>query len=332
MRIMYLRLLLLFFKVDATQYECYHQCMILKKEILKKYPELKPPASTPWIIPSIILIIAILAWSSHDTELVSLKRKDGKVDLIMMGFRLPAAQNIVFGLERKTLTEIDGRMVETTRRTGGLIRPDFSQKTLDTLIPNMLVTIEMALLGTLIGFIFAFPMCFLAARNIIGTNPTSLFIYGATRFLFNFLSAIPTLIVALVFTVIVGMGPAAGVLALAFNSIGMLGRMFAEALENVDRGPIEALQATGAGWVQTVVYGVLPQISPLFLAYSIYRWDINVRMSMVLGFVGAGGIGVFLNQHMNLFNYSQVSTAFILILIVVTLLDWGNSLLQRKVL
>jgi phosphonate ABC transporter permease subunit PhnE len=314
------------------------------KDILTRYPEIKKPGPRYWLIPSVIVIIAILLWSSHDTELTELRRgADGNMTIRTPSYRWDAALNILFGVSRPAMQEIngvsvpvtrevDGQMVPVMRRRGGLMHPDLSKHTIQQLIPDMLVTVEMALLGTIIAFVFAFPMSFLAARNIVGKSPPSMAIYGVVRFLFNFLSAIPALVVALIFTVIMGVGPAAGTMALALNSVGMLGRMFAEALEGVDRGPIEALQATGAGNIQTVAYGVLPQIGPLFLAYSIYRWDINVRMSMILGFVGAGGIGVFLQQNINLFKYSQVSTSFIMILVTVTLLDWGNSWIQRKVL
>jgi len=316
------------------------------KEILDKYPELKRPGPRYWIIPALIVIVAIFMWSAHDTEMAEIVRdSSGRI-----GFRAPvyewdAALNILIGAPKvvqrevdgemvNVMTEVDGEMVPLRERTGdeGLLRPDFSNRTMGVLVPVMIETIEIALLGTLIAIVFAFPLSFLAARNIVGTSPGGLAIYGIVRFLFNFLSAIPALVVAMIFTVIVGVGPAAGVLALGFHSIGMLGRLFAEALENVDKGPIEALQATGASGVQTVLYGVIPQIGPLFLAYSIYRWDINVRMSMILGFVGAGGVGVFLNQNISLFHYEKVSTSFILILITVTLIDLGSSWLQRKIL
>jgi phosphonate ABC transporter permease subunit PhnE len=314
------------------------------KEILSKYPELKRPGPRYWLIPSIIVIIAVLGWSMQDTEMAMFKYSPEKgLRIETPNYKWDAAMNIVFGLERPVYQEIsgervpvtkmvNGETVPVTRRQGGLVRPDFSARTLRILVPAMLETIEIALLGTLIAVIIAFPLSFLAARNIMGKSPAGLAIYGFTRFLFNFLSAIPALVVALIFTVIVGVGPAAGVVALGFHSIGMVGRLFAEALEGVDRGPIEALQASGAGRVQTVGYAVVPQIGPLFLAYSIYRWDINVRMSMILGFVGAGGIGVFLQQNINLFNYTKVSSAFILILIAVTLIDLGSSWLQRKIL
>jgi len=314
------------------------------KEILDRYPELKRPGPRYWLIPSIIVIIAVLVWSSHDTEMAEFKiDPEGGWTMQTPNYRWDAALNILIGAPRPVVTvvdgervpvtrEVDGEQVAVKRRAGGLVRPDFTGRTMNVLMPDMVETIEIALLGTLIAVVFAFPLSFLAARNIMGAGPTGLTVYGAVRFVFNFLSAIPALVVALIFTVIVGVGPAAGVVALGFHSIGMLGRLFAEALENVDRGPIEALQATGAGRIQTVAYGVIPQIGPLFLAYSIYRWDINVRMSMILGFVGAGGIGVFLQQHINLFHYAQVSTAFILILITVTLIDLGSSWLQRRVL
>ncbi len=314
------------------------------KEILERYPELKRPGPRYWLIPAIIVIVAVFAWSSHDTEMAEFSySEDEGITIDTPSYRWDAALNILLGVPRQVHREIDGELVPVTRevdgeqvpvkrRRGGLARPDFSRDTLKVLLPDMLETIEIALLGTLIAVIFAFPLSFLAARNIVGSSPPGLAIYGAVRFLFNFLSAIPALVVALIFTVIVGVGPAAGVVALGFHSIGMLGRLFAEALEGVDRGPIEALQASGAGQVQTVVYAVVPQIGPLFLAYSIYRWDINVRMSMILGFVGAGGIGVFLQQNINLFKYTQVSAAFILILVTVTLIDLGSSWLQRRVL
>ncbi|HEX9745162.1 MAG TPA: phosphonate ABC transporter, permease protein PhnE [bacterium] len=313
-------------------------------EILRKYPELKKPRPDYWIIPSIIVVLAIIMWSSVDTELVDVERgAEGNVAIDTLHPRWDAAMNIIFGIHRQAYEEIngekvrltrtvDGEEVPVTRRTGGLIRPDFGPDTMKVLLPDMLETIEIALLGTLMAVILAFPLSFLAARNIVGTSPLAQTVYGATRFVFNFLSAIPALIVALIFTVIVGVGPAAGVLALGFHSIGMLGRLFAEALENVDKRPIEGVQSTGANQVETVAYAVVPQIGPLLVAYSIYRWDINVRMSMILGFVGAGGIGVFLQQKINIFSYSQVSTSFILILVTVTLIDLGSSWIQRRLI
>jgi len=315
------------------------------QEIREKYPELRPPSANYWIIPALIVIVAVLAWSAHDTRIATLVTNEdtGEYEIETPNYRWPAALNIVAGTLRPDIREIDGmeygpvtmedgRHNPIKHRKGGLIRPDFSKRTLSILLPDMLESIEIALLGTIIAIVFAFPLSFLAARNIVGGNPAGMMIYGIVRFVFNFLSAIPALVVAMIFTVIVGVGPAAGVFALGFHSIGMLGRLFAEALENVDRGPIEALQATGAGQIQTVMYGVVPQIGPLFLAYGIYRWDINVRMSMILGFVGAGGIGLFLNQEINWFHWSNVSTAFITILITVTLIDLGSSWIQRKIL
>ena len=314
------------------------------KSILEKYPEIKRPKPSRWLIPWALIILAVLAWSMQDTEMAIVgKNPRGRFGIKFPVYRWDAAANILLGVERPVYKIVDGNRVQmtqiengqevpATKRQGGLIRPDFSAKTMGTLMPDMFETIEIALLGTLISILFAFPLSFLAARNIVGSKPAGLTIFGIVRFLFDFLSAIPALVVALIFTTIVGVGPAAGVLALGFNSIGMIGRLFAEALENVDRGPIEALQATGAGRIQTIIYGVVPQIGPLFLAYSIYRWDINVRMSMILGFVGAGGIGVFLQQNINLFNYTQVSSSFILILVTVTLIDLGSSFIQRKII
>jgi phosphonate ABC transporter permease subunit PhnE len=324
--------------------------MKTRKEVLDQYPELKRPAPRYWLAPATLIALVFLVWACFNTELIVISRDthkrlnirtpfaefqesdQGRLEMKSPVNQWRATLNILFGVAPSSIRDQYGDFPPIGLRQGGLIRPNLGRETIKLLLPDIGETITMALLGTLMAFILAFPLAFLAARNIVGSSPPAVIVYGVVRFIFNFLSAIPALIVALIFTVIVGMGPSAGALALGLNSIGMLGRLFAEALEGVDRGPIEALQAVGAGRIQTVVYGVLPQIGPLFLSYSIYRWDINVRMSMILGFVGAGGIGVYLQQNINMFHYSEVSTAFILILITVTLLDWGNSWIQRRVL
>ena len=120
------------------------------------------------------------------------------------------------------------------------------------------------------------------------------------------------------------------VLALAVHSIGMMGKLFAETIESIDAAPVEAVRATGASNTLIVWFGILPPVLPQFLAFSLYRWDMNIRMAFILGIVGAGGIGFQLDQYIRLFKFHQASTAFIIILVAVTLLDWASAALREK--
>jgi phosphonate transport system permease protein len=164
----------------------------------------------------------------------------------------------------------------------------------------MIETVFMALLGTTISTLIAVPISFLAARNLTGGTVLGRLIYFTVRMFFNITRSIEILIFAVIFAVIVGFGSYAGVLAIALRGIGANGKLYAESIEDIDQGPIEAIRATGGGQLQVVMYGVVPQIFPQFLAFTIYRWDINVRMATVLGLVGGGGIGSILIQYINL--------------------------------
>jgi phosphonate transport system permease protein len=220
--------------------------------------------------------------------------------------------------------DADGNIV-LDRRTGEP-RPG----TMPTLLDSMNETVMISLVGTLLSVIFSFPLAFLAARNLTRGSPLGLAVYGVTRFVFNVLRAFPPIILALLFVFMVGPGPFPGVLAIALHSIGMLGKLFAEAIEGVEPAPIEAVRATGANNFLTVWFGILPQVVPQFLAFSLYRWDINIRMSIILGIVGAGGIGFLLDQYIRQFQYSQASTCFLIILVAVTVLDWASGYFREK--
>jgi len=202
--------------------------------------------------------------------------------------------------------------------------------TLPTLLDSMNETVMMSLVGTLLSLFFSFPLAFFAARNLTRGSPLGLVLYGVTRFVFNVLRAFPPIILALLFVFMVGPGPFPGVLALALHSIGMLGKLFAESIESVDSAPIEAVRATGANNFLVVWFGILPQVVPQFLAFSLYRWDINIRMSIILGIVGAGGIGFLLDQYIRQFQYSQASTCFLIILVAVTVLDWASGYFRER--
>ena len=191
-------------------------------------------------------------------------------------------------------------------------------------------TLALALMATTLGAILAIPISFLAARNLMSASPLTLAVYVLVRTLLNIVRSIESLIIAIVFVVIVGLGPFAGMLALALHTIAALAKLYSEVIEGIDPGPIEAIRATGANWLQIVRYGVVPQVVPSFTAFTIYRWDINVRASTIIGFVGGGGIGFFLVQWINLGDYRAVSASFLAILVVVMVMDLVSARIRAR--
>ena len=162
--------------------------------------------------------------------------------------------------------------------------------------------------------------------------PTGMIIYNITRTILNVLRAIEPLIMVVAFAVWVGIGPFAGVMALALHTIASLGKLYSEQVENILTGPIEAVTATGANRLQTIVYAVIPQIVPPYLAFTIYRWDINVRMSTIIGFGGGGGIGFLVQQNLNLLKYRDAAVQMIAIAIVVATLDYASARVRERII
>jgi len=191
-------------------------------------------------------------------------------------------------------------------------------------------TLALALLATTVGAILAIPFGFLAARNLMTANPITSVIYVIARTLLNLIRSIESLIFAIIFVIIVGLGPFPGMLAITLHTIAALGKLYSEVIEGIDPGPIEAIRATGGNWLQVVRYAVIPQIVPPFTALTIYRWDINVRSSTIIGFVGGGGIGFFLWQWILINDYRAVSSAFIAIALVVILMDFFSARLRER--
>ncbi len=157
-------------------------------------------------------------------------------------------------------------------------------------------------------------------------------IYTLTRGVFNGVRSIEPLMMGFVFVIWVGLGPFAGIMALTLHSMADLGKLFSEQVENINQGPVEAVTATGANFTQSIVYAVVPQITPHYIAYIFYRWDINVRMSTIIGFVGGGGIGFVLNRTINLTAYSQASVMIIAIAVVVTILDNISARIRSRII
>jgi phosphonate transport system permease protein len=197
-------------------------------------------------------------------------------------------------------------------------------------IKQMLVTLFQALLATTLGGIVAIPFSFLAARNLMGGNLLSLVIYYVTRGTLNVLRSIEALLYVSIFLIWVGVGPFAGMLALAITSFALIGKLFSEAIENIDPGPMEAITATGATPLQTIVYAILPQIIPPFVSYWIYQWDINVRISTIVGFAGGGGVGLLLNNYFGVLQYHKAGTVVAIIVLVVTIMDFASAKIREK--
>ena len=179
------------------------------------------------------------------------------------------------------------------------------------------VTILMAITGTLLGTAGAFLMCFAAARNLAPNHAT----FWITRRFMEFCRGVPEILFALVFVFMVGIGPLAGVLAIAIHSAGALGKLFAEVNENASLKPVDGITAVGGTWAERMMLGVFPQVAPNLISYALLRFEINVRASAVLGFVGAGGIGQELNRVISFYSDDRVLAVLILIVLMVTIID-----------
>jgi phosphonate transport system permease protein len=197
-------------------------------------------------------------------------------------------------------------------------------------IEKMVETIFLGMMSTFFGIILSVPISFLAARNLMSTSWFTLVIYYLVRAILNIVRSIEPLVWALIAIIVVGLGPFAGIVALTVHSIASLGKLYSEAIESIDPGPIEAIQATGANWLQTVRYAVVPQIIPPFVSFTIYRWDINVRMSTVIGMVGGGGIGFLLIQWVRLLDYKAVGIAVWFIALTVATLDYVSAEIRAR--
>lgn len=191
-------------------------------------------------------------------------------------------------------------------------------------------TIFIGMMATFFGVILAIPVSFIAARNLMSTNQVTMGIYYGVRAVLNLIRSIEPLIWAIIFVIVVGLGPFAGILALTVHSIAALGKLYSESIESIDPGPIEAVQATGANWLQTVMFAVVPQVIPPFVSFTIYRWDINIRMSTIIGFVGGGGIGFLLAQWIRLLDYRSAGIAVWFIAITVAILDYVSAEIRAR--
>ncbi|UDF03700.1 phosphonate ABC transporter, permease protein PhnE [Asticcacaulis sp. AND118] len=206
------------------------------------------------------------------------------------------------------------------------LHPDFSDHaTVTHYIREMWVTVQVAIWGTVLSILLAVPFSLLCATNIAPA-----WISFPVRRLMDTLRAVNELVIGTAFLVAVGPGPLAGVLALALHNTGVLAKLFSEAVEAVDQPPIEGVRATGSTRLQEIVWGVIPQVGPLWTSFALYRFESSARSATVLGLIGAGGIGQVLFDNINSFNYARVSAIAIIIVIAVVIIDITSSAIRKR--
>lgn len=200
-----------------------------------------------------------------------------------------------------------------------MAQPDWGYTS--TAIPYLIETIKMAVLGTVIGSAIAFVYSLLIARNIIKNK----YVTGVLRFIMNIIRTLPDLLLGAIFVAVVGIGSVAGILALSVFTFGVVVKLFYEAIETIDPGPSEAVIACGGNKLNMISFAVMPQILPYFISYTLYAFKLNVRASTVLGYIGAGGIGLYLKQTLDIFDYAKTGTIIIAVFIVVLIIDYVSS-------
>lgn|SRR5690625_504524 len=196
----------------------------------------------------------------------------------------------------------------------------------NTVAKNLLETWNIALISTSFAAVFSIPFSMMAAANI---NRNKYF-YNIFRIFLNLLRTVPEIILAVIFVAVVGLGAMSGMLALFVFAIGILVKLISETVEAINPGPVEAIRASGGNTLQVIRYAVFPQIITQFFSYTLYVLEINIKASVVLGFVGAGGIGLILKQQLNMFNYGNVSTIILMTFVAISLIDLLSNLLRER--
>jgi phosphonate transport system permease protein len=223
----------------------------------------------------------------------------------------------------------DMRPLELLRDSGnmssyaaGFFPPNFSQWRI--YVDEMIVTLQIALWGTALALVTAVPLGLLASSNIVPW-----WVYQPVRRLLDSFRAINEMVFAMLFVVAVGLGPFAGVLALWVHTSGTLAKLFSEAVEAIDPQPVEGIRSTGASAVHEIVYGVIPQVIPLWISFTLYRLEANVRSATVVGMVGAGGIGVVLWEIIRGFQYAETAAVILIVVFTVSLIDLASGQIRK---
>lgn len=244
------------------------------------------------VLISLVIAAVILGWSAVGAEFNFIKLGEGTVNMVDF--------------------------------LGRLFPPDFSK--LGKILTLLVETLQMAIVGTVLGAVLSLLIAFCAASNIAPP-----WLYYPARWTMNIIRAVPELVFALMFVSAVGLGPFAGILAMTLGSIGSIGKIYAEAMESIDRGPMTAIEAVGASKRQVIQYGVLPQAAPMLVSYTLLLFEGNVRGATIFGLVGAGGIGLELTTAMRTYDYGQLSAIIICIIVLVTIIDQCSAFVRRRI-
>ena len=293
-------------------------------------------ATALWAVAVVIIIVDYVSARWRENLLKEQPQEQEKKRTL--GYTLRVAFYVVLGVAAFVycwnVAEVSIRSMLNPGKNFGRLLLDFvtidlTPKIVQLVFQQMIVTIFQAMLATTLGALVAFPFSFLAAKNLTGRSRLLIWIYYAARAILNVLRSIEALLYVVIFIVWVGIGPFAGMLALAITSFALIGKLFSEAIENIDEGPIEAVTATGANRMQTIMFAILPQIVPPFVSYLIYQWDINVRMATIIGFAGGGGIGLTLTTFFGSLQYHKAGTVVLFIVVVVALMDFASAKLRE---
>ncbi len=205
-----------------------------------------------------------------------------------------------------------------------MVPPDLS--VLGSAIVGALQTLQIAVVGTTVAAVIALPLGFLSARNVVSST-----LFYPVRTLLNFFRSIDTMVYALFFVAAVGLGPFPGVLAVVTYTAMTLAKLYSEAIEGIEPGPVEAITATGASRLQVLRFGILPQVLPLFASYILYRLETNIRAATILGFVGAGGIGFYVQTYLRMINYPAAAAVLLVLVGMVMGVDFASSRLRARI-
>jgi phosphonate transport system permease protein len=250
-----------------------------------------------------------------------LPRRDGLFKFIIWGLVLALLIASWQGADMRPL-DLFRDSANMAQYAADFFPPDFSEWRL--YVREMIITLQIAIWGTALAVFFAIPLGLLCSANIAPA-----WIYQPVRRMMDAARAINEMVFAMLFIVAVGLGPFAGVLALFVHTTGVLAKLFSEAVESIDPQPVEGIRATGANALEEIVYGVLPQVLPLWISYSLYRFESNVRSASVVGMVGAGGIGVVLWEIIRGFQYPETCAVMIIIVITVSIIDLVSARIRK---
>lgn len=261
-----------------------------------------PPTWRPLSRRSLLIAVAVLAVVA--VHVIAWRQTDFSIGALIDGYH--------------GMVDFLGEAIPPDLRWNEVLRPS---------LDAALVTLYTAILGTSLSIPGSLLFAILGARN---TTPNAV-VYQAARSVMSFLRAVPDVVFALIFVTAVGLGPFPGVLALVFHNVGVMGKLWSEAIEETDYGPVDALRVSGASGAQVVQHAIVPAVTPTFVGLFLYRFDVNVRSSLVLGLVGAGGIGFLINESIKLFRFDEMLTHILVVLVMVVIVDNVSAVIRKRI-